>query len=381
MTLLNILRKSKVNYQVYTLLFLFISVHIALYLKLGIVYELEAVKYIDEGKYLLSNGHFSTGKYLFYFPIIFLTLLSNLFKFPLFHIILFQIILSGLALICFYIMCKTLADSKTAFWGSILLTTFLPFYSWNFYLYSDSFFLSVTIIFSSFLLTRKKLTTKVFFQSVLILSVVIFSRPNGLLFLIPYAAWIISHTYGKKYFWQLSALISVAVAGITLILINYIFKGGGDLDILMPFLEEHIICFVPEKSVMETNLKFIKTGSPLWDLFYYISNNIKHFIALTLQKLLSFFNLSRPYYSPLHNTYLIAFTASIYILFLAGISYFKTLTRPALVFIITLLISYPLMISFQCNDWHGRFTLAILPYLIFGAGLGIKKVYLLIQKK
>ncbi|MGK2863169.1 MAG: hypothetical protein ACSLE0_14660, partial [Chitinophagaceae bacterium] len=214
------------------------------------------------------------------------------------------------------------------------------------------------------------------------LVLIVFARPNGMLFILPLVIYLLFRK-GQSRWLQ---LISLGLCGILLVslyfFINMAFRGGGDLDVLKPFIEEHIICFVPTKT-SDINLDIIKTTNPFNDLFYYIVHNPLHFLRLTALKLFSFFNLSRPYYSVLHNIFLLIYIIPIYLFSVIGIYDFFKSNRNSSLYLVSFLVLYPVAISFQCDDWHSRFTMIIMPYLILFSVYGFEKTRksLSLQKK
>lgn len=136
------------------------------------------------------------------------------------------------------------------------------------------------------------------------------------------------------------------------------------MDAMKPFLEEHIICFVPLKPEGVTGLDVIKTDNPVNDLLYYVVHNKLHFLKLMMLKLYSFFKLSRPFYSLVHNLLLLVFAIPIYFFGINGLFHLRTEYRNFFLFLLSFLILYPLGATLQCDDWHSRFTMVVIPAII-----------------
>ena len=366
------LNRLLINRPLLIIFSIFLFVQAILFYKIGVFTDLEAAKYIEQGNLLYTTGGFSEPKYIFYLPVILLIYLCRLTGFPDQLIVIVQVILSAIALFTFYKLGKSIGNKTIAFFSSILLTLFIPLQSWNFYLYSDSIFISFTLIYVYLVYTYRDKGFKGIFIILVFLILLIFSRPNGMLFIPPLIIYLLFRT-GQS---RRVQFISLALCSLLLIslyfLINIAFRGGGDLDVLKPFVEEHIICFVPTKTVA-TDLDIVKTTSPVNDLFYYIIHNPIHFLRLTTLKLFSFFNLTRGYYSTAHNIFLLVFIVPVYLFSLIGIFLFIKTKRDSYLFITSLLFLYPLAISLQCDDWHSRFTMVIFPYLILMSVYGFDK--------
>jgi len=147
------------------------------------------------------------------------------------------------------------------------------------------------------------------------------------------------------------------------------------MDAMKPFIEEHIICFVPLKPE-GANLNIVQTSNPVNDIFYYIIHNPLHYSKFAVLKLFSFFNMTRSYYSPAHNILLAMILIPVYILALIGFFRFVKPFKNFTIFLVSLLILYPLAVTFQCDDWHSRFTMVVFPYIILLATIGVTSTFI-----
>jgi hypothetical protein len=190
-----------------------------------------------------------------------------------------------------------------------------------------------------------------------------------MLFIPPTIIYLLFRKQSRKEKWT-SIVFSVLLLVSMYIFLKMAFTGGGDMDAMKPFIEEHVICFVPLQPG-GAHLDIIKTTNPVNDLFYYIVHNPAHFLRLMGLKLLSFFNMTRSYYSALHNILLACAFIPVYFFSILGVFRFPRASRNFGIFLFSLLILYPLGATFQCDDWHSRFTMVVFPYFILLAGLGI----------
>ena len=282
------LNRLLINRPLLIIFSIFLLVQAILFYKIGVFTDLEASKYIEQGNLLYKTGGLSEPKYIFYLPVILLIYVCRVTGFPDQLIVIVQVILSAIALFTFYKLGKSIGNKTIAFFSSILLTLFIPLQSWNFYLYSDSIFLSFTLIYVYLVYTYRDKGLKGIFIILIFLILLIFSRPNGMLFIPPLIIYLLFRT-GQS---RRVQFISLALCSLLLIslyfLINMAFSGGGDLDVLKPFVEEHIICFVP--TVKESSdLEILKTTNPVNDLFYYIIHNPIHFFTINCFKTFFFF--------------------------------------------------------------------------------------------
>lgn len=348
---------------------IFLIVHITLWLMQGVEYGLEADKYISQGEILFSEGRLSESKFVFYLPVILLVWLTKVLGLPLVVVAIIQILFSGLAQYVFYRFMRSLASPATAFFASVGLLLFIPLQSWNLFLYSDSIFISFTLIYVWVLYRYRPGNWKDALLLLLALLALIISRPHGLLFIPPTLVYLLLLPQ-SRFLRMATAILSALVIIAMYLTMNMIFTGGSDMDALKPFVEEHIICFVPENPE-GASVELLNSGNPTRDLLYYVLNNPMHFLRLMALRLYSFFNLCRPFYSDAHNIYLLLIMIPVYVLGLLGLIRSWSKTKPIIKYILLLLILYPLGATFQCDDWHSRFTMVVFPYFIYLASAGL----------
>lgn len=352
---------------------IFFIVQLILFIKIGVFTSLEAEKYVTQGNLLYETGKLSDTKYIFYLPVILLVYLCRLFDTSYLPVVLVQVALSGLSLFYFYKLSANIGNKSIAFYSSLLLALFIPLQVWNFYLYSDSIFISLTIIYTYLIYTYGTKGIKGTVVILLFLLLLLFSRPHGLLFIPPTIIYLLLRNQTRLALVSSIGLCLLLFIGMY-ILLNTAFTGGEDMDAMKPFIEEHIICFVPLKPE-GADLDIVKTASPVNDIFYYIFHNPLHFLKFTFLKLHSFFNMTRSYYSTGHNILLSLLLIPVYLFGLIGFFRFIKPFKKFTLFLASLLILYPLGATFQCDDWHSRFTLVVFPYFILLACIGASFVF------
>src|SRR5688572_23145081 len=194
------LNRVVIHRPLFILFSLFLIVQTALFMKIGVFTELEAQKYITQGNLLYDTGRLSDIKYMFYLPVILLVYLCRLLGTS-YHLVVFlQVALSGLSLFYFYRLGKIIGNPTIAFYSSILLVLFIPLQLWNFHLYSDSIFISLTIIYTYVVYHygSKGVTGTIAILSFLVL--LLFCRPHGLLFIPPTIIYLLFRKQSKKEF-------------------------------------------------------------------------------------------------------------------------------------------------------------------------------------
>lgn len=347
------------------------------YLKLyGIVTALEAEKYIAEAQRFLQNGTFSAPRYWFYCITIFIILIALKLKIGLIGAFIIQSLLNIGAYLFFYTELKKIFKiPQTAFFIIIYLLLFLPYQSWVVFLYTESAFFSLILILFSIVMRYKPNGVKNLFIISLILFFVIISRPLGILFT---ASIYVYFFYCADKKWKIIlSFFSIVLFTFSFYVINTIFSSISDWSITQAFEQESIICDLPDTATSFSKLNLAVSGNPVYKLFYYVTHNFTHFIHFAGVKLQYFFLMTRPYYSKIHNYFLLLNTLTIYFFIVAGffLSRIK-LKKEINAFLVTSIICYTIAIVFQCDDFHNRFILSIYPFFVVLAARTIEDLLL-----
>lgn len=345
----------------FSLLFLWALVQGYLIWQNGIVTNLEASKYIDEANHFLQFGNFNTNNHYLYSTQIFL--IAAVIKLHLgFPVIVFiQLLLNLFATIMFYKLSSSFLKKSVL---STLATFFfiinIPYQSYTSFLFTESIFYSLTIIYGSYVLRLKRITIKSFLFIVLFAAVLCVTRPTGILFFVATALYFFPRFLNNLPLLYKTLIISVSVF-IFLITINTMLQAGGSLDFMLPFKKENIICGV--NTVNSADIKTLEKGNSLQGIIYYIFNNEQQFLKLAKLKTLAFFGMLRTYYSLSHNVFLVLFFYPFYILSFIGI--WKKIRRKdkRIIYLIAIILLYWITTLLTCDDWHNRFILTVSPFL------------------
>lgn len=361
----------KLNRNILFLALVFVLIHVSLFFIYGITANLEAEKYITQAGHVLSGTFPSAPKYYFYLPIIYLIAFAEKFSLGYGFVVLAQSLFSSFALLLFYKGTASILNERIALYASLALCLFLPFTQWNFYLYSESIFISLSMILFYALCRFEKQSVKYFLLIICLVTALVFTRPFGALFIPPLFVYFLFSRYENKKLKLYTVLTATVFILLMYLSIQAVFHGGEDMDAMKPFIEEHIICFVPQNPEgAKLDLKYYNNGAR--DIFYYILHNPGHFTRLMLERLYSFFKFTRPWYSSSHNLVLALFIVPVYLLFFIGIIPFLKKKSNLAIYIVALLVLYPLATTLQCDDWHSRFTIPMLPPIFMVAAFGFQ---------
>ncbi|MEO6252902.1 MAG: hypothetical protein ABIO79_06340 [Ferruginibacter sp.] len=349
-----------------SLLLIWLIVQTCLLFTYGIKTDGEGLRVISEANKWIASGKFSSPLFNMYLTEISLVILKLKLNIGFGFIIAIHLILNLIALLVLYkFLISLYTSNKIALAGCLLLAICFPYQSYNTFIYTESIFFSLSIIYSCYLLTIKKYTGYKILVQLILLVALCLTRPSGIFFI---AATII-----YLYFYLLKdlkpvtrAMLFTFLSIIALTILNFAIGLGGGIDILLPFKDERIICDVPTLDY-EVNIKTQGNGNSLYGLGYYVTHNFSQFSRLALLKSQAFFGLTRPYYSTFHNFFLQFFFYSLYVLTLISMILFKSKTPFAYIYIISLALIYWISVVLSCDEWHNRFFLTLTPFFITSA--------------
>ena len=173
------------RYHRYLLAILWLLRQVVLYqeYKVRIVYDSRRYLYIVDQ---VVNGTYQPEGNLSYFSYILFLAAFVKAGLPLKAAIVTQVLLNGLTTICFYKIAEKVTQSQpSAFYSALLLIIWPDLLSWNFYIHTETIFVSLSS-FVLYLLLQPKSWLKNSLLLVLLL-IILFIRPNGFMVLLAVA--------------------------------------------------------------------------------------------------------------------------------------------------------------------------------------------------
>ncbi|WP_144887870.1 hypothetical protein [Lacibacter cauensis] len=324
----------------------------------GIITINEAEKYISAAK-SLYKGNFTdafSGLQFYTSYILFL----SVFYLPgnVVIVVAAQALLSFTASIYLRSIVELLTKDKfVSIIGQCLFLFAFPIQSWTTTLFSDSFFISVSTITLYYTLKEKtKKDTILWFMFNLVL---VFARPPGIFFVLPS---IIFYLHQTRWLTAKSAIVLFLVS-FTLIIFCIFHLPAETKGYIRPIAAGRVIVDSNDYTLPDftTNNK-----STLADAYSYLYNkkDIPFLINLYTKKVLSFFKLTRPYYSKTHNFLLHSFYFLYLFAFTGLISCWNKGNKSVSILAITILLGIINIVALTYNEWHYRFTVTIFPILI-----------------
>ena len=331
--------------------------------KFGIESTYEAEKYIFQAKHLLEIGSYTSKNFLFYSTQILLIAACKILALGYWPIVLMQMVLNSVSIFLFYhLILHYTTSNKHAFIYSIFFLLMVYYHLYNVYLFTESLYFSFSIIYTFYVLGIKKLNYQKLIIISFMLSVLFFTRPMGLFFIPTTYLYFIFRFAQKKSIVIL--FISIPVfAFILYFLLNFALSSGGGYDFQLPYIQKHIICGVPTTQQFY-NLNVPGKNNTIESFWYIITNHFNLFIELATKRLFAFFFMVREYYSLGHNIYILVYFLSIYITVAIGIVRSIKYKLPDLIFLLCPIIFTAVTVALSCDEWHNRFMLSVLPFLL-----------------
>ncbi len=354
------------------LLALWLIVQILIICSKGIVTGFEATKYIDEANFFLKSGHLNTNNHYLYSTEIFL--IAAVIKLHLGYgvIVFIQLLLNLIATIMFYkLAIYFLKLPVLSFLVTLVYIINIPYQEYTSFLFTESIFYSLTIIYSSYVLRMEKVTAKNLLFLSLFSVLLSITRPTGILFFVSTVIYIYFYFLNNRSLLY-KVLIVAAFLVISFVSINSMLNTGGSLDFMLPFKKENIICGV--NTVENADIKTFEKGNSLKGIAYYIFYNKEQFLRLAKLKTFAFFGMLRSYYSTSHNIFLILFFYPFYILSFIGIWKKIKMNDKRIIYFITVTLLYWGTTLLTCDDWHNRFVLTITPFLFLLSFAAFNKI-------
>ena len=329
----------------------------------GIVTAGESQKYIEEAHVFIRTHQLSSPNFWLYFTQIALLAFCFTFNTGFIFAVAIQFMLNLSATLFFYRTVKALfPGTRLALLAVLLLLASYPYQEFNTFLQTESIFYSFTLILSCAIIHPDKTGFRRPFLILLLLALVCITRPTGLLFVPPVGICFFLY-YARRW----SLLLKISILIVTGFLFFYGLNGalgsGGELDFMLPFKDERIICGVPTLSRF-LPLHLAGDGNSLYGLGYYVMHNFPQFIRLAARRSLAFFGMYRPYYSCAHNLYVVIFFNLICLMAVLSFSFWKRKFPGALIYFGGIIFLTWFTVILTCDDWHNRFYLTISPFLI-----------------
>ena len=335
----------------------------------------DSVFYLREAQNIL-NGEASIFKYKSKFGYLLFLLPFLYFKLPLILVVFFQILLTGFSAWCLYRISSKYFCKLSGIISIFLFLFYFPIQIRNFYILTEILFIDLLIILTYLLVFfRKNFFPLIVFLIFALVSV----RQNGILYLFSILICIFIYFIKYKKYLYLSLyllILFLAIIPIVNLLNMYMLEANlikmiTNRGIIWGWSFEHNqICGNNGISCLE--IQFINNNyqNTIFGFLAFLSENYFNFFKIFVLKIFWLLARVRPYYSDLHNSYILFFNLISYPAFIYGF-----LKRPRNNFSLNVIIFFMvfslLLVGLTFADWSGRFSLYFLPLIFIFSSYGI----------
>lgn len=293
-------------------------------------------------------------------------------------IVIIQVIISGISTIYLYKTLFFLSKSRlTSVLGTGLFIMFYKLQIWNYFILTDSLFISFTIITFYALLSKSNPLVKI-----LAAAITTIMRPPGIIFFMAVTLFflypVFKQTKMVRFKWLLIIVLFTICLGIfNRLLVNFRIVetwNSGKIVFNVDNYEDRRIV----EQLMIDNTSIIDCGEESKDniaivtLASSIFKNPSFLARLFISKIFYFIFDIRPYYSVLH---IIISVSTLLFLYIGIFRYLNSSLDSSLyVFAITYILGTILMAGMTILSWEGRFFAPLYPFLIIFGFTGYTQI-------
>ena len=346
-----------------------------LFCSMGVKYAIDTARFETEANAWL-HGRFEPSYHFWYSGYIGLLFISKSIFHSIYASIFFQYIFSLVASICFYKgLCRLLKNTSAAFWASLLVICYLPIQQWNRCLLTESFFISLILVFVwAFSLERNTRNRLLLFLIAVVASTV---RPNGGILFISCCFIYGMHSMRRRYF------LFFLTGGILciLVLLHY-FTGIFYQFLLDSFNKGEIICgYTQYTAAHTTHILNDPANGSITKIAALITAEPLKSLQLFTGRFMALWADIRPYYSFWHNMYISVYLLPAYAAALIGFIQYRNIYAELKWFTLLYCGIHSILIMLTYADWDGRFLAPLLPVVFIWSGMGMYFSILFLTRK
>ncbi len=359
---------------------LWLIVQLYLWMRFGVQHHYDTHRYLAYADHFRATGELGYSHEFWYLSYaLWLSLFRSITENEVL-VILGQILLSGLATCMLYFISLQLSKSKIcAFFSSLLFVIWIKGQWWNYFLLTESLYISCNIVLLGLLLKLAAKEQAILMRPkaiILLLPLLVFTffvRPVGILTLICVVAFIFVDLLSKSrslgnYKWPGLTLLGISIPlGILLFT-----KAIENYDLLRAFTRGEVICAIFECELINNLDVPASEGHKLLEIVSFVLRNPLFFLEISIRRMWAFWSGYREGFSVGHNALTLAFLCPVYVLALLGV--FRTFLASAKAFMILFVLLNAAMILVTCVNYDGRFIAPVLPIIFIFAGIGLSSI-------
>jgi hypothetical protein len=376
----------KSNYKYFLLITLIHSIlSVALYYRYGVKVVNDSRYYLESVSKFAEEGYIDGHSFWYFTYILFIYVLYTFFENPAWLVLIQNILTLGSVLVIFQFSYHWFGNRKGALFTSLGYLLFLEQLTWSFYILTEAIYAPVLcFVFYGLWRLDKGISSSWYFKTLLFIALVFafFIKPTGLALLIAlgiavffrFRIWFSSYYHNLLTVWG-SFIVLLLLANQMLssfILVENFALGEIVYGVTtLPQLSSgpYLIVIPPKNLYIPDKLE-----SPLWRLFTFIIFNPWFMCKLFWGKVFYFVSHFRPYWSLIHNLFIVLTLYPTYYFFIKGLSFKEVLIHQR-AFILSFVVAHILFIGLTSVDWDGRFLAPLYPLIFLIGGQGFAQIF------
>jgi hypothetical protein len=166
----------------------------------------------------------------------------------------------------------------------------------------------------------------------------------------------------------LAFLLATGMAVGFICLLYYEMNSAASYNFIKPFVQHNIICDVPDSTFGSLNENY---SGNINSVISFVKENPFEFCRLCFKRFISFWSLTRSFYTSIHNWLLRLFFYPLYLFAIVGFVRLWNKYKQMATFCFITIAVFTLSVMLTCDEWSSRFIMPILPIIIFFAAQGI----------
>jgi hypothetical protein len=182
--------------------------------------------------------------------------------------------------------------------------------------------------------------------------------------------------------WNITTMTSVIIFGADRMLAHWDFTDQylkGNVVTFADIVKGHPLFHESLSVEPPSSTAFSENDSPIGRVVMFIYDNPVHFLKTAGLKIFYLIAFVRPYYSFLHNLYLVVWMSLVYMFFVVG--WRATSNQPIKLFVLITIILNCGLIGISSVDWGNRFYIPMEPGIVLLAGGGVATLLNRIRQK
>jgi len=260
-----------------------------------------------------------------------------------------QITLNFIALFCFLKLIQSASENSLVLLVGGLMFLWPELQLWNFYIHSESLFISISVYIIYFF------TFKKYKWAITTMLILCFLRPNGFIFLLAFIFFYIL----KKYEVRKLIFPSIIILGIIfLALTDFVIPKLNNYPFMLHLMKGKIIQGSNLWTIDNTGLTYCKDCTNSIKIITLIINNPWFYFKFWTSRIVILFSQVRPYYRTVHNIGVVLLFIPVY--YFAGKYIWKEKFKKYS-FLLLPIIFEVCIVLIGGVDWDNRFLVIILP--------------------